>query len=540
MGALTLKPFSDEAREWELLENESIDISDGFGTSLRLSVRESRVFLAEPRSIELPWLTDRGRLFFEGAFSDSAPDMKIRTEWSFVFDQINSILYFLDHFNFLQSDINSKQITLIFKRVCNESLDMLNKLEANFSFVKLRADRPSLPTVNLEESYQLASKFDANKLKFSSLAILIGVNTRYEGYLLNLTLRQRFLKGGFKIMSLGPLINLTIPSVCIGSKTGTLVSIAEGIAPVCREISKASMPVFLTNSQFLNHINRTHLENILPSTAFGTAGDLGLAVMSDRIESTGKNDFRNYKVFSFKDFSSSNALYYVNVDFESNSEVKKLINLNLLNIFNISRAKTSTGLKSAFVHSELSTNQESLIDRKNLLATQPGALSCYSFLPVKGFFGENSTYRDVEGLTKKSIKVVNLTQNAKSNWQLLRYLHFSFSKLQFLSQRKDHSLISGLLLNFSDQNNYQIFICQASNNLSLTSGLLEMSSSPFMDGVLRFHKKFKNPNITLANFKLKYWLDDFFVGGNKDAFSHNSPTLTKCSVATRSVSTNFF
>jgi hypothetical protein len=43
MGALTLKVFSDELVEWNLLK-EGIDPTDSFGVSLRLSVRENQYF----------------------------------------------------------------------------------------------------------------------------------------------------------------------------------------------------------------------------------------------------------------------------------------------------------------------------------------------------------------------------------------------------------------------------------------------------------------------------------------------------------------
>ena len=73
MGALTLKPFSDESREWELFESEGLDLTDSFGVSLRFSVRENKIFLAEPWDIKTPWITDRGRLFFEGASKNKCP-----------------------------------------------------------------------------------------------------------------------------------------------------------------------------------------------------------------------------------------------------------------------------------------------------------------------------------------------------------------------------------------------------------------------------------------------------------------------------------
>ena len=66
MGALTLKAYSDELREWELIEVEGIDPTDSFGVNLRLSIREQQIFLAEPSDPSIPWITNKGRLFFDG------------------------------------------------------------------------------------------------------------------------------------------------------------------------------------------------------------------------------------------------------------------------------------------------------------------------------------------------------------------------------------------------------------------------------------------------------------------------------------------
>jgi len=58
--------------------------------------------------------------------------------------------------------------------------------------------------------------------------MLIGLNTRYEGSFLNLKLKQRYLKGNFKILSLNAITELTYPSSYLGLSIKTLISIAEG------------------------------------------------------------------------------------------------------------------------------------------------------------------------------------------------------------------------------------------------------------------------------------------------------------------------
>ena len=412
VGALTLKPFSNESREWELLENESFDISDGFGVSLRASIREDRIFLMEPRDIELPWLTDRGRLFFEGFFDSSGnPQGSENTEWSDVFEQVSSTLYFLDHFKFSQTDLNSNFLVIAFKRVSEENLDILNRIESRFSFVKLLSDRSSLKNVSLEESYQLTDVFSPNKLKFSSLSVLVGTNTRYEGYVLNLSLRQRYLKGGFTILSLGPLTNLTIPSTCVGSSLKSLFSLYEGTLPACREVARSTIPLVLTNTQFLAQLGDSNLQSVLLTAGALSNPFFNLSVMPDRIESTGINDSKNYKSLTFKEILNSNYFYYLNMDLGVNPEFKRLVDFNLLGVLRADWGYETKKTKSVFAQSDVLAHKN-LLENPGFSVSHAAGLETTAvlrFLPTKGFFGENSTYKTVQGLTKKSIKA-SLTQ----------------------------------------------------------------------------------------------------------------------------------
>jgi hypothetical protein len=72
-------------------------------------------------------------------------------------------------------------------------------------------------------------------------------NTRYESYYLNLNLRQRFLKGNFKCLNLGSLIDLTFPSMFIGSNIKILKTIIEGNHFICQDLKISKNPLLITN-----------------------------------------------------------------------------------------------------------------------------------------------------------------------------------------------------------------------------------------------------------------------------------------------------
>jgi hypothetical protein len=88
---------------------------------------------------------------------------------------------------------------------------MLLIISQNYSFIKLKRAEDVKVTNDLESDFQLNLVTDKLKLNSSTLCLLISSNPRYEGYYLNLNLRQRMLKGNFKCLTIGSLINLTFP-----------------------------------------------------------------------------------------------------------------------------------------------------------------------------------------------------------------------------------------------------------------------------------------------------------------------------------------
>jgi hypothetical protein len=107
----------------------------------------------------------------------------------------------------------------------------------NNSFIKLRRAEIINLIMTLESNYQLNITSNKTKLNSSTLCLLISNNPRYEGYYLNLSLRQRYLKGNFKCLMLGSLIDLTFPISFLGSNFNTLKTIVEGNHLICQELN---------------------------------------------------------------------------------------------------------------------------------------------------------------------------------------------------------------------------------------------------------------------------------------------------------------
>jgi len=133
--------------------------------------------------------------------------------------------------------------------VSNEIGSLFILLSQNYSFIKLRKLDPFKNSTDLESSFQLNDVVNKIKLNLSTLCLLIATNARHEGYYLNLNLRQRFLKGNFKCLNIGSLINVTFPVTFLSCNTQVIKNIAQGNSLVCQNLKSATNPFLIYNNE---------------------------------------------------------------------------------------------------------------------------------------------------------------------------------------------------------------------------------------------------------------------------------------------------
>lgn len=523
MGALTLKVFSNELREWELIEGEAIDPTDSFSTNLRLSIREDQIYLAEPNDPSIPWITDKGRLFFDGMFEKSVTNEKMN--WESFFQNIFELMYFVDHLNFQRK--NSFSIVFAFENLSIELLSILYLLEQNCSLVKLRKAESHQLSNDLEFDYQLNETTQKPKLHKSTLGLLVNTNTRHEGYVLNLNLRQRFLKGDFKLLSIGPMLDLTFPTYNLGSNLNVLKSIGEGTHLVCQDFKNAEFPLLITNTELFKRNDAKIFFKVLKHAGVIQTAWNGVNVLNHNMNSVGVNSLNKFLPLSSDDFENFFGFYYVNVPASSVSTIKQLTELHLLNVF----SNSSISNKIFIDQNVKPLNKEVFNRSKGKLYSE------YFHLPSNLFLEDSETFVNTQGLIKRTTKLLSFKKEAKSNWQIIRKFYASSKSLAFFNQKKDGSLVNFDCVNSFNFKNYLTFQFYAAQTLTSLSFYLTKQNSPF---IKRSNPAFKEPGLKLLNTKLKSWLDDFFTGSGKDSFSYNSSVLTNCSKILRSSSTNFF
>jgi len=524
MGALTLKSFSDELREWEFIEVEGIDPTDSFGVSLRLSIRENQIFLAEPNDANIPWLTDKGRLFFDGMFEKTTFKS---TDWGNFFKEITDLIYFMDHFNFQKQ--NALSLILAFENISLETLNMLYLLKQNCSLIELRKieNYVSLPN-DLEFNYQLSSFTKTPKLQMSTLGILLNTNPRYEGYVLNLSLRQRFLKGDFKLFNIGSMLDLTFPVYNLGSNFQVLKSIAEGTNLLCQDIKNAEFPLLITNTEFFKRNDSKILQKILKYTnILGTTWN-GFNVLNHNISNAGIQLLDKFLPLSSEDLGNFFGLYHINVSLDSTANMKKLIELHLLNAF----PNFSSFNNRIFIDQNIKLSNKTLYKK-----LKGNMFKNYYHLPSNLFLEDNETYVNTEGLIKRTTKLLHFKKEAKTNWQIVRRLYATSNSLMFFNNKKDYKLVNFNSVNSFNFKNYINFQFYAAQTLTSLSFYLNKQNLPIVKSSIL---SFKSAKIKVIDTKLKNWLDDFFNTNGKDSFSYNSSVLINCSKIVKSSTTNFF
>lgn len=538
MGALTLKSFPFELRGWDIEKFESLDPTDSFGSNTRVYVSKDQIVLIEPDynvNTFNTWLTDKGRQFFDGIFGSWNPNLKdanLKSNfWPNIMKTIVETIYILDHCN--KQQLRKKFVTIVFENLSIEILNILLILAQNHSFIQLRrAENFNVPN-DLEETFQLNVASDKIKLNSSTLCLLISNNPRYEGYYLNLNLRQRFLKGNFKCLNIGSLIDLTFPVSFLGSNVNVLKSIAEGNSLVCQDLKASKNPTIIFNNELFRRNDGKILHQMLKDLNFYSSGSEwnGLNMLSSSLSENGAHTLAKFNSLSLKDLDNSSLLYFINVTTNNVANLKKVTELNLLTY---SLTKQQTTLNTLTVDQNYKKNHNySLIDK--LTNSNVKNLNTYVHIPTSVFYENEETFVNTEGFIKRTTKLISRKQT-RNNWQIIRKL-LKHLKKNFVSlELKNSKMIffnSNKIVNFKNYINFNYY---ASQSLTSLNFYLSIKTTPV---IFNKTKLFKTSVNKIKQTKLKYWLDDFFTSG-KDEYSQNSLILTNCSRILRSETTNFF
>ena len=544
MGALTLKSFPFELRGWDIEKFESIDPTDGFGSNTRVYVSKNRVVQIEPdynMNTFNTWLTDKGRQFFDSIFKNLKKKNKSRAtaknrSWLKLTNVLTQMLYIS---KICQKQQNNKQfLIIVFENLSIETTIMLVFLKNKYSFIKLKKAENYKNNNDLESNFQLNLAANKIKLNSSTLCLLISSNPRYEGYCLNLNLRQRFFKGNFKCLIIGSLIDLTFPISFLGSNLNVLKTVVEGNNVRCQELKFSKKPTLVFNQELLKRNDRKNTIKMLKTLKYaGIFNNTwnGLNMLNASLHDVGANCLNQFSHINTKDLNNFSCLYFLNVSANRITNLKKIVDLKLLNYAQSKVKKINT--RPFFLDQNSAQNNNLTFYNFNFsLLYKKKIFKNYISLFSKSFYENDDTFINTEGFIKRVNKLI-LKKKSRSSWQILRKILKYLDKNLVSLQKKGSNVIffnSKRIANFKNYINYHY---QAAYDLTNASFYLAIKNSTFI--INKSNLNFKQRRFKLVNTKLNYWLDDFFSGGT-DEYSGHSLILANCSKILRSETSNFF
>jgi NADH-quinone oxidoreductase subunit G len=228
VGALVSKPYSFEARPWELRKVPGIDVMDAVGTNIRIDYRFREVMRALPRlneDVNEEWAHDKTRHAVDGLVRRRLDRPWIRRDgrlqpatWVEAFEVIAAQL----------QGASGEQVAAI--------AGDLQDLESIYAAKALLGAYGS----NLHECRQDGAMFDVSSpaaYRFNATIagiaeapaiLLVGTNPRWEASLVNTRIRQA-VKRGAKVFRIGPQVDLTYPVTDLGTDLSLLGDLPQDV-----------------------------------------------------------------------------------------------------------------------------------------------------------------------------------------------------------------------------------------------------------------------------------------------------------------------
>ena len=437
VGALTFKQYSFINRNWELKNIKSIDFTDGFGLDINVFISNNHLIKIQP-SYNSTWISDKTRFSFDGMFSKERFMDKLTTNgeksvyWKTIFQNIIDILYFKDHLS--KHSFFFDLVIILNNQLDIETLNILNLLNKKYMFIKLK----KLEKINFSNDHEESFLLNSNKKELhfnrSQLCLLLNLNLRFEGYSLNLKLRQNVLKNNLKVISINSITNLTFPILYLGSTVKTLNNIIEGNSIINQSLIYSVNPYIIHNSEIFKRkdsYNLSELSKVLKKNSLNIYNSKwnGINNLTNTLSDSGFNLYSSIQTFSFKDYMSTNILHLINVKYNFvNKYLQKYLELKLLNFTN--------ELNFLFL-----LEQNFIINStyKNV-----------RLLNSNFFENPNNIFFNTNGLFKTTPKIIvsNLS-NTKTDKNILKILDFYLNKLFYVHNLQDYSQFKLDYLQFS-------------------------------------------------------------------------------------------
>ncbi|MBV9900587.1 MAG: NADH-quinone oxidoreductase subunit G [Alphaproteobacteria bacterium] len=228
VGALVSKPYSFEARPWELRKIPAIDVMDAVGTNIRLDARQREVMRALPRlneDVNEEWASDKTRHAVDGLLRNRLDRPWLRVDgklqaasWDEAFAAIAAVAKAAKgSVAAVAGDLVDVETMYAAKAVvASLGSDLLEGRQTGLAY-----DTSSLAAVNFNTTIAGIETADA--------ILLVGTNPRWEASLVNTRIRKA-ARAGAKVFAIGPEVDLAYPVEWLGDDLSLLADLPKAAA----------------------------------------------------------------------------------------------------------------------------------------------------------------------------------------------------------------------------------------------------------------------------------------------------------------------
>jgi NADH-quinone oxidoreductase subunit G len=240
VGALLSRPYSFEARPWELKKVPGIDVMDAVGTNIRMDVRSGQVMRILPRindAVNEEWAHDKTRHHV-----DALVRGRLDRPWMRVKGKLREATWgeALDAFAKQFKKAGSKVAAIAGDLVDAETMYAAKALlkQAGSSLLEGRQtglDYTASTICHVRFNTPIA------ELENADFVLLVGTNPRWEAPLVNTRLRKAARRGA-TVVGIGPEVDLSYAIQWLGDDLSTLSKLPKDVADA---LKKAERPVMI-------------------------------------------------------------------------------------------------------------------------------------------------------------------------------------------------------------------------------------------------------------------------------------------------------
>jgi NADH-quinone oxidoreductase subunit G len=254
VGALTSKPYAFQARPWELVKTESIDVMDAVGSSIRVDSRGREVMRILPRvneAVNEEWISDKTRHVWDGLKSQrlDRPYVRINgklrpASWDEAFAAVAAAIK--------SSGMGNKVGAIAGDLAAVEDMyalkALMTALGSGMTDVRppMSGIDPSMPRSAYLFNPTIAGIEEADAI------LIVGSNPRKEAPVLNARIRKAWRAKGMPIAVIGDHADLTYAYDYLGDDISALADVAAGKG-FGEKLKAAKKPLVIVGEGAVSH-----------------------------------------------------------------------------------------------------------------------------------------------------------------------------------------------------------------------------------------------------------------------------------------------